>query len=187
MRIILSVLIVLAGVGTLSAQGQAAPSPRAIEGIDARQAMALANEWGPLVKSTLTTEGVTFIFPDGFRRLVPTPADQVLIAVAPYRDKTHPCATHTMSSCQAELAGVPVEVLARAGDGTVLIRETMTTLANGFLELWLPRDLEVWLTLRVGEESVDGVVRTHRGSDTCVTTLRLGAGATAPEAGGSGG
>lgn len=109
----------------------AEPSPRDLEGIDFRQAMTLANAWGAKVKSTLTTSGVTFVFPDGFRRLVATPPDQVLIAVAPYRHKTHPCATHTMSSCLGELFGVPVEVLARRGDGTVLIQETLTTLANG--------------------------------------------------------
>ncbi len=181
MRVAVAVLIALIGAAGLSVYGQdgssrppaQAPSPRALEGIDARQAMALANEWGSQVQSSVTTEGVTFVFPDGFRRLVAMPIDQVMIAVAPYRNKTHPCATHTMSTCQGELAGAPVDVLARREDGTVLIRETMTTLANGFIELWLPRDLEVRLTLQAEGLAAEGVIRTHRGSDTCITTMKL--------------
>ncbi len=151
----------------------AEPSPRALEGVDFRQAMALANAWGAKVQSSVTTSGVTFVFPDGFRRLVAAPPDQVLIAVAPYRHKTHPCGTHTMSTCLGELFGVPVEVLAQRGDGTVLIRETLTTLANGFIELWLPRELDVHLTLRAQGLAAEGQIRTHRDADTCITTLKL--------------
>jgi hypothetical protein len=151
----------------------AEPSPRALERVDLRRAMELANEWGPKVQSSLTTSGATFVFPDGFRRLVAAPRDQVLIAVAPYRTKTHPCAIHTMSSCKGELFGVPVEVLARGPDGKVLIDRTLTTLDNGFLELWLPRELQVSLTLRVGDFSAEGRIDTRRGAITCITTLKL--------------
>lgn len=150
-----------------------APSPRALEAIDARQAMALADAWGSQVQSEVTTKGINFVFPNGFRRLIALPPGQVLVAVAPYRNETHPCDTHTMSSCQGELVGVPVEVLARTADGTELIHETMTTLANGFIELWLPRDLEVRLTLRADSLAAEEVLSTADGARTCVTTMRL--------------
>jgi hypothetical protein len=175
--IVLAVLIAAVLSLPLPAQEQGdvpeAPSPRALEAIDGRQAMALANAWGARVQSEVTTRGVSFLFPDGFRRLVALPPGQVLIAVAPYREETHPCETHTMSSCQGELVGVPIEVLAQASDGTVLIQETMTTLANGFIELWLPQDLEVRLILRAGSLAAEELLSTADGSKTCVTTMRL--------------
>jgi hypothetical protein len=183
MRYFLAILLIALGAGGLPLRGQDdsvppdappdAPSPRALESIDARQAMALANAWGARVQSSVTTEGVSFTFPDGFRRLVPMPDDQVVLAVAPYQNKTHPCETHTMSSCQGELSGVPVEVLAQRSDGSVLIHETVNTPANGFIELWLPRDLEVHLTLMARGLAAEEVARTYRGSNTCLTTLKL--------------
>lgn len=175
--IVLAVLIAAVVSLPLAAQEQVTaavtPSPRALEGIDARQAMALANAWGSRVQSEVTTRGISFLFPDGFRRLVALPPGQVLIAVAPFRDKTHPCETHTMSSCQGELIGVPIDVLAQSSDGMVLIQETMTTPANGFIELWLPRDQEVRLTLRAGSLAAEELLSTADGSKTCLTTMRL--------------
>ncbi len=178
MRHVHAVLIAVLFLGRAVVLAQDAsvpePSARALEGIDFRQAMALANVWGAKVQSSLTTSGVTFVFPDGFRRLVATPPDLVLVAVAPYRNTTHPCAIHTMSSCKGELFGEPIEVLAQRSDGTVLIQETLTTLPNGFIELWLPRDLDVRLTLRAQGLTAEGQIRTRSGADTCITTLKLG-------------
>lgn len=151
-----------------------APSPADLDGLDARAAVELANTWkGNGVTSFVTTEAVHFTFPDGAQVVVPLPAHEALVSVAPYLTHTHPCATHYMSSCQGELVGAPVHVLAIAGDGTVLIDETMTTPANGFLDLWLPSDLAIELQLTLGDHRAVGRITTLAGSDTCVTTMRL--------------
>jgi hypothetical protein len=169
----LSVLAVWPALGEDSPTASQLPSARALEKVDGRGALALANAWGKSVVSTLTTSGVSFTFPDGFRRLVALPTNQVVIAVAPYRTRTHPCETHTMSSCQAELVGVPVQVLARSLDGKILIDQTITTLRNGFVELWLPRGIDVRVSLKAAGLAAEAVLHTQNGSPTCITTMQL--------------
>ena len=60
-----------------------------------------------------------------------------------------------------------------AADGTVLVDETITTMANGFLELWLPRNQEVRLSVQALGRSAHGLITTYGTSNTCVTTLQL--------------
>lgn len=138
------------------------------------EALALANEWmGNGVTTFVTTQAVKFEFADGEKASVALPADELVIAIAPYFDRTHPCEIHYMSGCQGELVGVPVDVVASLSDGTVLVDETITTMANGFIELWLPRDVEVSLRMATGGKSVSGTIGTFADSHTCITTLQL--------------
>lgn len=58
-------------------------------------------------------------------------------------------------------------------NGKVLVNETISTLKNGFFELWLPRDRSIKLTIQgAGRQSI-GRIGTFDGSKTCVTTFRL--------------
>jgi hypothetical protein len=151
-----------------------APSPSTLEGLDARAAVELANAWkGSDVTSFATPEAVHFGFPDGTEVRVEMPADVVLISVAPYFTHTHPCATHFMSGCQGELVDAPVHVRATLADGTIVIDELMPTMANGFIDLWLPRDQAVDLHLRLGDFVTSGRVTTFPDSWTCITTLQF--------------
>ncbi len=156
-----------------SAQAQA-PSPDALRGLDAYQAMDLANAWkGQPVTSFATPQAVHFEFPDGATVEVPLPEDEMLVSVAPFLVHTHPCATHFMSGCQGELVDEPFHVRAELGDGTVVIDQEMRTMANGFIDLWLPRGHSVELTFETGDYRTVGVVGTHDDSWTCITTLQL--------------
>ena len=87
----------------------------------------------------------------------------MVVAVAPYIDETHPCETPYLSGCQGELVGVPVDV----------VDDTVRTMANGFIELWLPRDIEVSISLAARGKLVDGTIGTFTDSRTCITTLQL--------------
>jgi len=50
----------------------------------------------------------------------------------------------------------------------------MATYANGFLGVWLPRDLEVTLTVTLDGQSGSSVFTTTEADDaTCDTTIRL--------------
>jgi hypothetical protein len=160
-----------------SALGQGTPSPRALEGLDARAAVELANTWkGNGVTTFATPQAVHFAFANGTEVTVPMPDDLMYVSVAPYLQRTHPCATHYMSGCQGELVGAPVHVQAILADGTVLIDEVMPTLANGFIDLWLPRDQAIDLFMTLGETSVVGRLTTFADSRTCITDLQLTAG-----------
>ena len=81
--------------------------------------------------------------------------------------------THFMSSSQGELANEKFEVKAVDQGGDVLLNETIMTLPNGFMELWLPRNRKIELTIKQNELLSIGVIDTLDSSKTCVTTFKL--------------
>jgi hypothetical protein len=143
---------------------------------DAQAALALANEWRttePTVGSTLTADAVTFVLPGGSQVSVPLPADTMVLAVAPYVTSTHECQIHSIDGCAGEMAGIPMWVHAETPDGTVLVDEMMTPMGNGFIELWLPRDSEIDLSVQAGALAGEQRVTTYATSDTCIAQIRL--------------
>ena len=78
-----------------------------------------------------------------------------------------------MSSCKGELPETPFDVKAVDQAGNVLIDEPVSTLKNGFMELWLPRDRTIHLTLKARNRSTSAVIGTFEDSDTCITTMKL--------------
>ena len=78
-----------------------------------------------------------------------------------------------MSSCQGELAEEEFDVRAVDQDGTVLFNGPIATLANGFFELWLPRNRRITLSIERGSRTARGIIETYDTSKTCITTLRL--------------
>jgi hypothetical protein len=78
-----------------------------------------------------------------------------------------------MSACQAELAEKEFYVRAIDQDGNVLIDETITTLRNGFFELWLPRNRKIELRIQGLNRKAKGTIETFDDSKTCITTFRL--------------
>ncbi len=78
-----------------------------------------------------------------------------------------------MSSCQAELPEQKFYVKAVDQDGNVLVDDTITSLRNGFFELWLPRNLKIALRVQGLNRTAKGLITTFDNSDTCITTFRL--------------
>ncbi len=78
-----------------------------------------------------------------------------------------------MSSCQGELAQKAFYVTAVDQDGNLLVNETVTTLRNGFFELWLPRKRIIDLSIQGLNRSAQGKITTFDASKTCITTFRL--------------
>ena len=63
-----------------------------LEKIDAVEAMAVANDWKwsrKDVKSSVTAREVIFEFSDGKVKKIALPQDKMLVAVAPYIQRTH--------------------------------------------------------------------------------------------------
>jgi hypothetical protein len=65
------------------------------------------------------------------------------------------------------------DVIATDQDGNALINGTMTTLRNGFMELWLPRDRSIHLTISAKGRKAGGSIGTYDQSNTCITTFQL--------------
>jgi len=168
-----------AGTDAPAAARSASPriGPELLEGLSAREALALANKWGtatPEVQSFVDTEAVKVTFKKSGKTVeIPLPADRLVVAFAPYISKTHPCEIHYMSGCQGELIEMPVKVSATSADGAVLIEQEITTMENGFLELWLPRNQEITITMEALGRKAVGTIGTFPDSNTCITTFQL--------------
>jgi hypothetical protein len=63
-----------------------------LDGLNAHQALALANQWyweKQPVRTHITSKDVVFQFESGRVKKIPLPADEMMVAVAPFIDKTH--------------------------------------------------------------------------------------------------
>jgi hypothetical protein len=78
-----------------------------------------------------------------------------------------------MSSCQGELTQTKLNVKAVDKSGTVIMDKPVSTLRNGFMELWLPRNRTINLTISGLNRSASDVITTSAGSATCITTMQL--------------
>ena len=78
-----------------------------------------------------------------------------------------------MSSCQGELPETKFDVRATDQNDNILVNETVTTLRNGFLELWLPRNRTIKLIIQESDRQASGEIGTFDNSKTCVTTFQL--------------
>jgi hypothetical protein len=78
-----------------------------------------------------------------------------------------------MSSCQGELTNSEVYVKAVDQNGTVLVDKTVQTMANGFFELWLPRNENIKVTIQGFNKTATGMVDTFYKSKTCLTGFHL--------------
>ena len=78
-----------------------------------------------------------------------------------------------MSSCQGELTQTKLNVKAVDQSGATIIDKPVSTLKSGFMELWLPRNRTINLTISGQNRSATDVITTSDGSDTCITTMQL--------------
>lgn len=95
------------------------------------------------------------------------------LSVAPYRSQTHECHYHSLTTCLGELRNQPVHVTVTAADGTVLVEEDKTTYDNGFVAVWLPRDISATLTVTHDGMTATQPISTGSEDATCITTTRL--------------
>ncbi|MET3861734.1 hypothetical protein ABIE38_002670 [Dietzia sp. 2505] len=105
---------------------------------------------------------------------LPMPADEFYLSVAPYRTFTHDCFFHSLTTCLGELGGETVQVtVTDEATGQTVLDETRTTYDNGFVGLWLPRDLTGTLTIAHDGDSTTSPVSTGDDDLTCLTTMRV--------------
>ena len=51
--------------------------------------------------------------------------------------------------------------------------ETMTSLENGFIDLWLPRDKNFQVKITHNGKTVESNISTFEDDNTCITTMQL--------------
>ena len=94
MKHLLISFVFLLGVGSLFIGGGllAEENEDLLKDVDAMRAMEIANEWKwtqKKIKSYVTTREVVFKFSNGKSKKIPLPEDKMLVAVAPYINRTH--------------------------------------------------------------------------------------------------
>lgn len=101
------------------------------------------------------------------------PADEFFVSIAPFINTTHPCANHSLTSCQGELVEEEFDVYIQDNDGNVVVDEKMTSFANGFIDLWLPRDKTYQVKINYDGKISEAEISTFEGDNTCITTMQL--------------
>ncbi|MGM1049278.1 MAG: CueP family metal-binding protein [Bacillota bacterium] len=101
------------------------------------------------------------------------PEDEFFVSIAPFIENTHECAIHNLTGCQGELAEKNFDVLIQDEEGTVVMDETITSLENGFIDLWLPRDRTYLVKIEYDGKSVESEIDTFKDDNTCITTMQL--------------
>ena len=102
------------------------------------------------------------------------PDNEFFLSVAPYLEKTHPCATHSLTGCQGEMANQDFDVLIEDADGKEVMNGAVKSQPNGFIDLWLPRDQTYKITITQGGKQAKSEISTFKKDDTCLTTMQLG-------------
>lgn len=65
------------------------------------------------------------------------------------------------------------EVYIEDTDGNVIINEKVTSHANGFIDLWLPRNKTYRTVIKHGDKMVEAELSTYKDDPTCITTMKL--------------
>ena len=104
---------------------------------------------------------------------LPMPADQTYVSFAPYTNQTHDCFFHSLATCQGEMVEKPVNLKVTDGAGKVIAEEQAKTYVNGFVGLWLPRDVTGQIEIDVDGKKATAPLSTAADSPTCVTTIKL--------------
>ena len=90
--IILFVFFLSSSIFALAKESKSPISEVMLDGLDAREAVALANLWRWTRKditSFVTTREVVFKFPSGNSKRIQLPKNEILVAIAPYINNTH--------------------------------------------------------------------------------------------------
>lgn len=102
------------------------------------------------------------------------PEDEFFVSIAPFNKVTHPCDVHSLTGCQGELVEEDFDVLIEDSKGNIVLNENKKTEANGFIDLWLPRDETFTVTIKQDGKETTSEITTFDGDNTCITTMQLG-------------
>lgn len=109
----------------------------------------------------------------GKERVYELPKDEFFVSIAPFKSYTHECAIHSLTGCQGELVEENFHVTVTRAEGEIIIDEEMKTFANGFIDLWLPRDEKFEVTIEQAGQVARQEISTFKGDYTCITTMQL--------------
>ena len=99
--------------------------------------------------------------------------EEFFVSIAPYMKDTHPCEIHSLTGCQGELANKDFKVRIENEEGKIIMDETLKSLENGFIDVWLPRNQTFQVEIQYGEKTSKSTISTFKGDNTCITTMQV--------------
>lgn len=123
--------------------------------------------------SASITSNELIVTEDGKETVYGLPDDEFFVSIAPFVSETHPCDIHSLTGCQGELVNEEFDVRITDEDGNTVLDETKQTEANGFIDLWLPRDHTYHVTIEQDGRTTESEISTFEGDNTCITTMQL--------------
>lgn len=110
---------------------------------------------------------------DQSQEIYALPEDEFFVSIAPFINQTHPWTYHNLVGCQGEMVEQEFLVYIEDNDGNVVVDDTVKSLANGFIDLWLPRDKTYQIKIEYDGKTVESQFSTFEGDATCITTMQL--------------
>ncbi|NBJ68214.1 MULTISPECIES: CueP family metal-binding protein [Clostridia] len=110
---------------------------------------------------------------DGKEKTYELPEDEFFVSIAPFVDQTHPCTFHSLTGCQGEMVEKEFDVYIEDEDGKVIVDKKVKSLANGFIDLWVPRDKKYDITIEHDGKKVQSEFSTFAEDPTCLTNMQL--------------
>jgi len=101
------------------------------------------------------------------------PDDEFFVSIAPFVSETHPCDIHSLTGCQGELVEEEFDIVIVDENGEVILDDTLASYANGFIDLWLPRNQTFHVTIEQDGKMAEQQIPTFEGDQTCITTMQL--------------
>ncbi|ECF6073700.1 copper-binding periplasmic metallochaperone CueP [Salmonella enterica] len=95
------------------------------------------------------------------------------LSFAPYEWRTHPCFNHSLSGCQGEMPNTTFNVKVTDNKGDVVMQKTLKSYQNGFIGVWLPRNMEGSIEVSYNGKTASHAIATKDDSQTCLTELQL--------------
>ncbi len=78
-----------------------------------------------------------------------------------------------MTGCQGELVNEEFYIYIEDEEGNVVLDDVVTSHANGFIDLWLPRDRKYNVMITHEDKVVESQLSTFEGDNTCITTMQF--------------
>ena len=101
------------------------------------------------------------------------PEDEFFVSIAPFVNETHECTIHSLTGCQGEMVNEDFDIHIENSSGEVILDEKKQTEANGFVDIWLPREDTYDVTIIQDGKETTSEISTFDGDKTCITDMQL--------------
>lgn len=123
--------------------------------------------------ASITSEELIITHSNGEKTVYNLPKDEFFVSIAPFIEQTHPCAIHSLTGCQGELAEKEFYIYIEDDKGNVIVNEKISSFNNGFIDLWLPKNNTYQVKIEYEGKVAESEISTFSGDNTCITTMQL--------------